>query len=48
MHGMLLTSGKYVVTTVLSANFLPASDVKALVVASIVSNLTKMRPTPAD
>lgn len=48
MGADLHTSGKYVVTTVLSANFRPANDFRALVVESVVSNLTKILPTPAD
>lgn len=35
-----LTSEKYVVTTVRSENFLPASALRARVAASTVSNLT--------
>lgn len=45
---LVLTSEKYVVTTVRSANFLPASAFSAAVVDSIVSNLTKILPTPVD
>jgi hypothetical protein len=43
-----LTSGKYVVTTVRSANFLPANALSAFVAISGVSNLIKIFPTPAD
>jgi hypothetical protein len=45
---MELTSGKYVVTTVRSENFLPASAFRALVAASAVWYLTKILPTPAE
>jgi len=42
------TSGKYVVTTVRSANLRPAKARSALVANSGVSNLIKILPTPAD
>jgi hypothetical protein len=44
----LLTSEKYVVTTVRSANFLPARARRAFPADSGVSNLTKIFPTPLD
>ena len=43
-----LTSGKNVVTTVRSANLRPASACRAFFADSVVSNLTKILPTPAD
>ena len=43
-----LTSGKNVVTTVLSANFLPARAWRAFFAEAGVSYLTKILPTPAD
>lgn len=42
-----LTSGKYVATTVRSANLRPARALRAFVVDSTASNLTKILPTPA-
>ena len=44
----VLTSEKYVVTTVRSANFLPARARRAFPADSGVSNLTKILPTPFD
>jgi len=41
-------SGKYVVTTVRSANLRPASALRALVDDSVLSYLTNILPTPAD
>ena len=43
-----LTSGKYVVTTVRSANFLPARAWSAFFAEAGESYLTKIFPTPAD
>lgn len=47
-YGRKLTSEKYVVTTVRSANFRPAKERSALPADSGVSNLTKILPTPLD
>jgi len=47
-NGMSLTSAKYVVTTVRSANFLPANACNALRAESALSYLTKILPTPLD
>lgn len=47
-QGLRRTSGKKVVTTVLSANLRPASSCNAFLHDSVVSNCTKILPTPAD